>query len=417
MLLPVFVIQLSFIPPAQSANDRTTLMVRAETSGEFGEASQKTANLLSEKLGTMPGIYVIDSKKVDTILDYYKTYDAGENLPDLETAQSLLTQAKEHYFNFEYKVAEAELQRIVTFFDRRPELLFDAGLLLRDTHVTLGLVRVALRGKNEAVQDFQNALKLDSNYQLSEINFPPSIHQLFANAATLQSQQPKGSLTVQTSPKVVEVYLNGVYRGVSPLTLNGLEAGEHFLSLKANRYESVNQKVTIISENPVTVERKLSWVFRNPGKQREERKPENTVWRQVADAVRVANLLKVDKVLTVQATPKKITTRLVDRQLRTSLKPIIISLRGNTKTLERDIDQLVRLLYAQTQLDLSKNAAAHIDTQGIGDPIVLGKRPRKLNKKIIWGGVAALSVSGLLMGLLSGNDGGKPVGAVSVNFE
>lgn len=417
-VLVFFLMQQFFLPTTHAATKRTTLVIQPIADGASLEASEKTAALLREKLEKMPGIYIVDPKKVETILSYYESHGHAQPLPDLDQAQALVVQAKEHYFGFEYDVAEAELNRVVVFFEKEPDLLFDSGLLLRDAFITRGLVHAAKNGKSQAINDFQSALKIDSTYQLSEAHFPPSIHRLFAETASLQSKQMKGALRVQTSPKVVDVYLNGIYRGVSPLTLTGLDSGEHHLSLKANHYESIRQMILVASNEESMIERKLNWAFGKKGGEQKQSPSDSPTWRQIDHGVRIANLLKVDKVLFVSANGAKIETRFVDRKLRSGLKPIQISLHEGTEKLEENLDQVVRLLYAQTQLDLTKEAHAHLDVKGLGDPIVLGHHKKGLNKTALWGGVTLVGVGGLLLGLLSGGGGGGAgAGNVSVNFK
>lgn len=393
-------------------------MIQTVKNSEWNETSQKTADLLREKLSAMPDLYIVDPKKVAAILDYYEQQDSGIGLPSREEAARLLAEAKEHYFQLDYDLAEGELTRIVTLFENDSKLLFDSGLILRDSYVTRGLVRSARKQKEEAIRDFQQALRLDPGTELSSELFPPSVRRLFDKAISHQDQTPKGSLRVETFPKVTEVILNGIYRGVSPLTLTGLDVGEHHLTLRANRYQSVRQIVVILPDEVTQTERKLWWASR-PSTRETKKVSATTPWSEVEEGVRMANLLKVDKVLFVRADEARIETRFVDRKLRSGLKPITISLEKGTESLESDIEQMVRLLYAQTQIDLSRDALAHLDQQGLGDPIFLGARRKGISKKFLWGGVTAVGVGGLVLGLLSisGGGGGEKVGNVSVSFK
>lgn len=402
---------------AKEIRARTTLVIQAVKTSEGDEASQKTADLLRKKLSSMPDIYVVDPAKVATILAYYEQQDLGNGFPGREEAARLLAEAKEHYFQLDYDLAEGELTRIVALFENDSKLLFDSGLILRDSYVTRGLVRAARKQKEEAIRDFQQALRLDPGTELSSELFPPSIRNLFDKAMSHQGQTPKGSLSVETFPKVTEVILNGIYRGVSPLTLTDLDIGEHHLTLKANRYQTVRQIVSILPNEVTKTERKLGWDSRLSARHA-KKESAGTSWSEVEEGVRMAHLLKVDKVLFVKAAESGIEARFVDRKLRSGLKPISISFQSGTDSLESDIEQMVRLLYAQTQIDLSREALAHLDQRGLGDPILLGVRRGKISRKILWGGVSAVGIGGLVLGLLNvGSGGGEKVGNVSVSFK
>lgn len=66
-----------------------------------------------------------------------------------------------------------------------------------------------------------------------------------------------GSISVVTSPKGADVYIDGQYRGYSPTTVSGLSPGSHTVRLQKAGYDEYIGSVTVYS-NQVT---KVSWTF------------------------------------------------------------------------------------------------------------------------------------------------------------
>jgi hypothetical protein len=64
-----------------------------------------------------------------------------------------------------------------------------------------------------------------------------------------------GSIGVTSTPPGANVYLDDVYKGVSPLTIQGVSAGEHRMVVRASGYQDMTIMVTVVAgqNTPVTV--------------------------------------------------------------------------------------------------------------------------------------------------------------------
>lgn len=377
------------------------------------EASRKTADILRQKLSGIPSLYVVDPEKVSAVLKYYENDSLSSNTAEVQTAKDLLSRAKEHYFQFAFSEAEAELNKVVEIFKHQPGLVFRDGQILVDGWMTLGLLFSAKKEEAKAIQAFQEVIKLEPNTPLDSKAFAPSIRKLFEKARNRdgEEKQEKASLVIAGEPKVTEIYLNGIYQGVSPLTLSPLPAGEYALSFRAHNYQPFEQSLHLEPGEKRILQHKLYW----EGVQKQK---SGAIQLEIEKGVTIAELLKVDKVLLVDVEKEGIQTRLIDRGYRASHKPIFISLRENAKGLEENIGKLVRLIFAQTQLNLLKNPQAHLDPAGIGDPILLGARRGKFSKKVLFGGLGAMGVGGILAVLFSGRGSSPPqTGSIALSFK
>ncbi|MDZ4224801.1 MAG: PEGA domain-containing protein, partial [bacterium] len=225
-------------------------------------------------------------------------------------------------------------------------------------------------------------------------------------------QNADSRLVVKSFPKAVEVYLNGVYQGVTPLTLAPLPAGAYPLRFVANHYATHDKNIVLKPGETLSLNPKMIWAGAR------SKKIENR--NQIREGLRIAEILKTDKVLLVDVDQKSITSRLVDRRYRAGHIPLSFPLDADSPSFEKNLDKMARLIAAQTQIDLTKNPRAHLDPDGMGDPILLAKRRRKISKGFLYGGLGAVGIGGLVAGILAASGGGSSTpqtGSVSLNFK
>ncbi|OGQ04872.1 MAG: hypothetical protein A2W61_00410 [Deltaproteobacteria bacterium RIFCSPLOWO2_01_44_7] len=410
LLFFILLISPSFI----EASDPTTIVVKALHDASNNEASDKTADVLRQKLSEIHSLYIVDPQKVEAVLSYYPNYGVSSENQNLEEIKNLLVRARDHYFQFAYLESKAELQRIIQIFGENLDLALSDGQTFLDSWITLALVHSALNQKEEVANDFRQVLKINPLYELDRKAFAPSILKLFANAKEALSQEATGPVSITTNPKVAEIYLNGIYQGVSPLNFPSMPEGEYHLSFKANNYNPVHQKISVKSDQKLALHPRLYWTGstkkvaqNNQAKARHE----------IEEGLRIAKLLKVDKVLMVDVDANSIAARLVDSRYRASHRPIIINLSKNQGGLEENVNQLVRFITAQTKLNLLQHANTELDPDGTSDPILLGKRGRKISKAVLFGSIGALGVGGVLAILLSGGSKPPQTGSVALSFK
>ena len=63
-----------------------------------------------------------------------------------------------------------------------------------------------------------------------------------------------GSLSITSSPSGASVYIDGVNKGTTPITINGLVPGNHKVELRKNSYLNISKNVSIIGDQTVSTE-------------------------------------------------------------------------------------------------------------------------------------------------------------------
>jgi hypothetical protein len=65
--------------------------------------------------------------------------------------------------------------------------------------------------------------------------------------ATLTPQPTYGSIYVSSSPSNANVYLDGTYKGTTPMTISGVSQGSHFLEIEKAGYHEWSSSVKVVS--------------------------------------------------------------------------------------------------------------------------------------------------------------------------
>lgn len=94
---------------------------------------------------------------------------------------------------------------------------------------TMKAAAFATAGDNAAAKkDMEAVVSLNPRAEFSPTYFPPELIK-FAEAQRKQAANAKGELLVRTEPSGARVWVDGTYRGVSPVTVAGLTAARHLV--------------------------------------------------------------------------------------------------------------------------------------------------------------------------------------------
>jgi hypothetical protein len=89
--------------------------------------------------------------------------------------------------------------------------------------------------------EIDKVLAVDPRAVFSPDYFPPDTLKLVEDARQNTRNQMGAFIEVKTSPPGAQVYVNGQFRGVSPMRIDRLPQGEHFLNVSLAGYSMVQQ--------------------------------------------------------------------------------------------------------------------------------------------------------------------------------
>jgi hypothetical protein len=141
------------------------------------------------------------------------------------------------YENLELNQAVKTLRGAVDGFEKVPEVLFGGRVKSYIKALTFLGASLILHGDIQGGQEaFRRLLVYDRRAQLDKSTFPPGMVATFEAVRRDVLEGPRGSLSVFTTPSHGKVYIDGVFRGVSPCTVERLPPGKHLVVVRKVGY-------------------------------------------------------------------------------------------------------------------------------------------------------------------------------------
>lgn len=183
--------------------------------------------------------------------------DAGDpRLAALQKARELLGRGKEQYDNLELDAAIEELSKAIEEFKKAAGRL-GGGEDYLEALLYLGAAHI-LSGDNErGTESFRTVAMFDKRKILDPKVFPPSMIEIFDKTKEDVTSSPVGTVLVKSNPNAAEVYLNGVFKGITPLTLVKIPEGLHFVRVEKDGYLPWGQQVEFYATHEETAEANL----------------------------------------------------------------------------------------------------------------------------------------------------------------
>ncbi len=153
-------------------------------------------------------------------------------------ARRLFDEARERLDNMDLVKALATLDKSIRFYEAS-DLSAGAGGLI-DALALHALVSLAKNDKGGFNNDAQRVLAMNPAYAWDPSRLTPAAQ---AALAPLKKKLGPATLAIDSTPKGAWVYLDGTFRGLTPLQVNELAAGSHVVTLVAAGHELTQERV------------------------------------------------------------------------------------------------------------------------------------------------------------------------------
>lgn len=404
----------------------TSLAVTAIHDGKNDSVSDELTESLSKTLKQSRLLHVVDVPLVNDVTSYKSSSPESvqKNVlnedVEIKAAGEAFRRANEDFFKFKNKSAAANARRAASALESSSLDVSKKGRLMVDVYLTQAMIYQAISNKNEVRAALTRVLKLDPTYVLDEKAYPPSIRKIFDEILSSNAGERSSVIRVDSKPRAVDVFLNGVQKGVTPLDINNLPAGQYQITLSANNYNPVQRVVDLHVGKKVTVKETMKW-GRDSGTNIEE----NDRAAIVANGVQLGKSLKVDKIIFVDVDEKgsgagEISAQMVDVRYKAALRPVVIKYDSKRKGVEASLSEMVSRLLEDAAVDIAKDPSSSVDPLGVNDPLLLGEntKQRKISTRnllLIIGGAALAAGGATAAALLLGGGGDK--GSLHVQFK
>ncbi|MBI5543112.1 MAG: PEGA domain-containing protein [Deltaproteobacteria bacterium] len=172
--------------------------------------------------------------------------------PSLDELRRILEVGKTHFLNLSHEEAESTLRASLPDIDRLP-LGPQRWEAFWETRAWLARVLQHAGKRGKATELFLQVLRVNEEFALDRVEFPPSSRELVETTRSLLPGLPRSRLAVTTSSGKGQVYLNGFSVGPAPFQKK-LINGEYSLVVADGPKRSFVRRLTLGQETAITVD-------------------------------------------------------------------------------------------------------------------------------------------------------------------
>ncbi len=230
--------------PAAAMAGKVAVVVRG-----VGAGSDKAAGFVSHYLTEIVG--------QDARYDVVELSDAlgGGNAERakraFEVAEEMVQKGRNAYETLDLDPAIEYLNTALTKYERHAaevqeiKKVAEVLMLLGATHI--------LRGEEQTgAKRLAQAIAIYPDIEPDPRIFNPGMRQVFQDAADRLGRRPQGTLSITSNPSYARVYMDGAFVGVTPLAVDKITEGRHFIRLAKAGYADWGRVIDVIGQVEAT---------------------------------------------------------------------------------------------------------------------------------------------------------------------
>lgn len=402
-------ISVAVIPYAERVTDKRIL--------------EKTKERILLDLRKISYFTVVDPKRVEDIVTYYSR-SIRKDSAVVEEERSLAL-ARAHWFSKDYLEAEADLEGTIAALKRKGR----GGDLLVDALLTKAILFKETGRTAEAQKIFREVLAIDPTLKLEDTSLGGKSRRTFEATKKEILLGRTGNVEIKSDPPTASVYLNGVSKGTTPLTLQQLPQGTYLLTIEANNYYPVHEAVYVAGGATQFVSQTLHWIA---GSAKQKVDPSRlaqqarTGAQKAKLAVEMGKALKVDKVLFLSVERgeggERVEVSTVDTSLKAAYNPLSVPIADIKSNEGKSLGKLASAIDDQARRNVLDDPAQYLRPES-GDIRSL-RRERPFWQKPLFYSLTGAVVGGAIgatVGILATGDdddgGAVDTGGVDIEFE
>lgn len=173
-----------------------------------------------------------------SVLDLARFLDDADEAPAkqrLKAAEEALERGMSAYDAFDLEAALESLAEAVIAYEQALTALEDIEPVI-DAYKFQGATYALTGDEKNAVVAFKRAFALDPAVSLDGGAFPDTVITLFEEARKEAEKTPTGAMTVYATPAAAAVWVDGRFRGASPIVIESLPQGRHYVRVERDGY-------------------------------------------------------------------------------------------------------------------------------------------------------------------------------------
>jgi len=164
----------------------------------------------------------------------------------VEDALRLVEEGKVAYEQLDLELAQKSFQTALKKFEYGFGFL-DRQAPLLECLMYLGATWVLVGEQAKAMQVFLRAQDLPGRKVLDPNLFPPNIQEVFKSAVQKAETGAQGQVTLLSAPMGAQIFIDGTYRGGTPLRSESLREGVHLVKALKDGYQPWGGKIKCVA--------------------------------------------------------------------------------------------------------------------------------------------------------------------------
>lgn len=231
---------IAFAAPPPSARRTTVLLIPMDQGAEANSLQFET--YMQEALEEFPGSQV---KKSDELFGLPGDEEAEESL---KRAEKGFDESLKAFDGEDVDDAERKLRATLKEFQRAAGAMKDCGHYC-DALVMYAAVLHKRGDSEEAKLALLDLIALDPTYEVDAKKVGKELVSLRTQVATSRGAQFRGNATIKTRPAGARIYVDGEFKGYSPMTVNTLPIGKHLLRVERPGFKRHGQFLEVTPDD------------------------------------------------------------------------------------------------------------------------------------------------------------------------
>ncbi|MFH1810318.1 MAG: PEGA domain-containing protein [Pseudomonadota bacterium] len=180
--------------------------------------------------------------------------DVGKG--DLTKAFKALNTAEKFMKKYRFDQAIGQYQKALETFDAAAPALEEVDAVA-DAYIKLGVAAFRRSKEDLAEQALAQAVVLDPERTLDPREYPPLLLRVYDDIFRKTLSKPRGTIAIEATVSGAEVFYNGKSVGATPIKLNGVPPGRHFVRVVKEGAGVWGQRIEVKSGETVEIKAEL----------------------------------------------------------------------------------------------------------------------------------------------------------------
>lgn len=168
---------------------------------------------------------------------------------DLQMAMEELEPIADMVRTGDARAAARRADEVVALFEQNLPVVRRSQLI--DAYMLAAVARCQTRATRECEERIRGIVAFREGLTYDEERYGTGAREVFDRARSRALSGARGTLVVETEPAGAEVYIDGRSYGPSPVTAEGLLAGQHYVTIKELGYEKLIARADVRPGRPV----------------------------------------------------------------------------------------------------------------------------------------------------------------------